>query len=309
MYSILYNLFFALKRLDRKKHSERVSRLCSKYYDLFDMYLNVVFIKRITIFKSNRSGVTKKKRKQKIVVSLTSFPARIEKVWITIETILRQSVKADEIILWLAESQFNGFDSLPEDLKKLCDRGLKIKFCDDLRSHKKYYYAFQEFRDDLVILADDDAFYPRDTIKQLMKMHEKYPEDAIGTIAQGVPEDITVPPSEWPKLREQAISSKHAQPFTGQGTLYCPNKFKDVLYNKTLISELAPLADDLWIYIVGYLSGIRVTVIPKLRSFPVVIWGTGDSSLFNINGNHGDNMNDVQWSKLVDYFKIEDHNL
>ena len=42
---------------------------------------------------------TSHKNKGKIIVSLTSFPARINRVWIVIETILRQTQKPDMIVL------------------------------------------------------------------------------------------------------------------------------------------------------------------------------------------------------------------
>ena len=42
----------------------------------------------------------------KIIVSLTSFPPRIKKIWLTIETLLRQKDKPDRIILWLSVDEF-----------------------------------------------------------------------------------------------------------------------------------------------------------------------------------------------------------
>ena len=303
MYLILYNIFFSLKRIERKKQNERFAIFCKKYYDLFDLYLNVVFVKLITIFKSSRSGITKKKRKQKVVVSLTSFPARIEKVWVTIETIFRQSVKADEVILWLADSQFDGFDSLPESLKSLCNRGLTIRFCDDLRSHKKYYYTFKDYGDDLVILMDDDTFYPKDVIKKLMRLHKKYPDDIISMLSQQVPDDLTILPSDWTYIHTFKPHSNRVQPFTGQGTLYQPNKFDHILFNKELLLKLTPYADDLWVYMIGLISGLRITVEWPRRSFSKIIWGTGESALLNKNTGEGESYNDVQWASLIEYFK------
>ena len=81
-------------------------------------------------------GLNTKKRNETYIVSFTSFPARIEDIWITIETLLRQSFKPDKIILWLAEEQFPD-KKLPESLIKLTERGLSIEYCEDLRSHKK----------------------------------------------------------------------------------------------------------------------------------------------------------------------------
>ena len=48
-------------------------------------------------------GVTTEKRDTRLIVSLTSFPARIKTVHQTINTLLRQTVKPDHIILWLSE--------------------------------------------------------------------------------------------------------------------------------------------------------------------------------------------------------------
>ena len=76
------------------------------------------------------------------VVSLTSFPMRIERIWITIESIFRQTYKPLSIILWLSKEQFpNGELDLPKGLIKMRKRGLEIKFVEgDIRSHKKYKY-------------------------------------------------------------------------------------------------------------------------------------------------------------------------
>jgi hypothetical protein len=51
---------------------------------------------------------------EKAIASLTSFPARINHTYISIECLLRQSVNPDRIILWLAEDQFpNQLNDLP----------------------------------------------------------------------------------------------------------------------------------------------------------------------------------------------------
>ena len=54
---------------------------------------------------SNRKhyGLFIGERTEKIVVSLTSFPNRISKLWMVIETILSQSIKPDKVILYLSK--------------------------------------------------------------------------------------------------------------------------------------------------------------------------------------------------------------
>src|SRR5699024_12638905 len=65
--------------------------------------------------------------------------------------LLRQTYPPDKIILWLAKEQFEGRNTLPNNLLDLEKRGLEIVFCDeDLRSHKKYYYAIKKFSKDIL---------------------------------------------------------------------------------------------------------------------------------------------------------------
>ena len=73
------------------------------------------------------SGITDKKRSPEVIVSLTSFPARINSVEKTIRTLLTQTLKPDRVILWLAEEQFhNKENDLPRQLLALKNFGLDI---------------------------------------------------------------------------------------------------------------------------------------------------------------------------------------
>lgn len=72
-------------------------------------------------------------------MSLTSYPARISKLWMVIKTLLNQKLVDNyKVILWLSENQFpKGLDSLPKSLTNLIEKGLNIRFVsDDLKSHK-----------------------------------------------------------------------------------------------------------------------------------------------------------------------------
>jgi len=87
-------------------------------------------------FQTNQLGVSKKEAGQKLIVSLTSYGKRVDDVFITIESLFQQSLKADKIILWLAEDEFT-IDSIPPTLKMAMKRGLEVNFCKDLKSYKK----------------------------------------------------------------------------------------------------------------------------------------------------------------------------
>jgi len=81
-----------------------------------------------------------------------------------------QSVRPSKVLLYLDESIQR--DTLSDDLLDLEQYGLEIRMgYEDLGSHKKYLFAFQEFPDSLIITADDDLIYPADMVESLLTAH------------------------------------------------------------------------------------------------------------------------------------------
>lgn len=46
------------------------------------------------------------KRQDGLVICMTSFPARIDYVWLVVECLLRQTIQAEDIVLYLSKKQF-----------------------------------------------------------------------------------------------------------------------------------------------------------------------------------------------------------
>lgn len=278
--------------------------------DLFSYYFGVLLNRKYPAFFEKRPvkcGINRKKRKERYVVSLTTFPARINYVHLAIETLMRQSFKADEIVLWLSREQFNEESSLPSSLLKLKDRGLTIRFCDDLRSHKKYYYAFEEYRNCNVIVVDDDMFYPLDLIKRLVKLHRKHPEAIVCESAQIIYPSITSLPTEWVVAENRAdySDSLYVQAFTGAGTLFPPRWYPDELFNTESIKKYAFTADDLWLKAMSIISGTKTVKEKKFRAFYVEIDINNNETLFSVNKSDGENLNNVAWESLCKKYKLE----
>ncbi len=302
-YDLCYRIFFLLKRLCKRFRFMRKPAQLYEYY--FSLLLNRKFV---PWFEKHpvKWGLNTKPDKEQYTVSLTSFPARINYVHIAIETIMRQKRKPDRIVLWLAESQFPE-RNLPEGLTKLEKKGLSIRWCEDLRSHKKYYYVFPEHPDSNIILADDDIFYPRDTIKRLIKLHKKYPKDIICTSAQIIAPTFGAKPSVWPsaELGKRYISCSNIQAFTGAGSLFPARWYPDELLNKEKALTLAETADDLWLKAMSLIAGVKTTMVYPPRSFPVEILIQENQTLFQENGAHGGNANDKVWQALVAEYGLD----
>ncbi len=200
--------------------------------------------------KSYQLNTTKKQGK-KLIVSLTTFPARINKVHLTIETILRQSKKPDLIILWLSGQQFESLESLPKNLLDLQKRGLIIRFVDeDIRSYKKFYYTLREYQHDDVITIDDDLFYRSDMIESLLLKAEHHPSSIIANYAHRIKYDKgdVIPYDEW----ENNQTLKDGQGYdlffgSGGGTLFRPGLLNPLVLSKEDFLSVCPFADDIWL--------------------------------------------------------------
>lgn len=187
-----------------------------------------------------------------ITVSLTSYPGRIHQVNYAIKSIMMQTMRPSRIILWLAECQFPNH-TIPSSLDKLKKLGLEIIFVpDDLRSHKKYFYALQHQKpDELVITIDDDIIYHPKTIERAFIKHIAFPNAVVCNSAHTVQFDSSHHPlsySKWGGVEDYGrYEGKILTPLTGSGCLYPYGVFKKIAFDINLIKTNAFTADDLWI--------------------------------------------------------------
>lgn len=243
-----------------------------------------------------------------VIVSLTSFPARINSVWIIIETLLRQTYKPEKIILWLSESQFESkdgksIDALPKKLVKLQRRGLEIKFGEDLRSHKKYYNTMKENPDAIVITVDDDTFYPEDLVENLLRTHAKFPNTVCCNIGHLITiEDGQIAPYiHWGSGADGCDQpSSYLVPIGCEGVLYPPGSLSKEAFNKSNIKELCPYADDLWLKAMATLNGVKAVENGPVSITYANLLSSNKNSLKAINVDQ--DMNDKQFGNILKRF-------
>jgi len=299
-----YKIYYSLPHDSRfgiaSKIINRVAaKIIKRYYD------NVLPSYFEKTAKSVGIGINKtEERERKYIVSLTSFPARINDVWISIETILRQSYKPDMVLLWLSKNQFKD-EKLPQNLLNLQDRGLTIRYInEDLRSHKKYIYALEEFPDDYIITLDDDLYYEKDLILNLVELKKKHPNCVPTNRAHKIKihSDNVEPYRKWLHNTIDALPSNLIVQTGGYGTLYTKSDlYKD--YNSIeKIKELAPCADDLWMKIMVLLGNKKLVTNTKYNKDPLVVKGTQSVKLVTQNVINGGN--DSQLKKIIAFYNI-----
>lgn len=241
-----------------------------------------------------------------VIISFTSFPARINEVWKVVETLKNQSVKPERIILWLSKEQFPDKDSVPQSLRE-CEDGLfEIRLVDgDIRSHKKYYYAMQEYPDKTVVTCDDDIYYSKDMLKSLVSTAHLFPNCIIANTTKQILFDgngVLKPYSDWDDLVTPYASDNRVQIGEG-GVLYPSDCLHELVLRKDLIAELAPLADDLWLNLMARLK--KTPVVQSNRAVLPLPIESEAPTLTSVN-NGAVNMNDVQLQKMREWLKKED---
>ena len=240
-----------------------------------------------------------------VIVSLTSFPRRINQVHLCIQSILRQKRPADKVILWLASSQFPNDSCLPKELIKLIRYGLEIKYCKDIRSYKKIFYTAQEYADKIIVTADDDTLYPENWLSSLLNEHEQYPDCVICHRAHLIQyiNGGFAPYSEWKGL---SVGVKGPDinliPIGVGGVLYPRNYFEDVVFDEKLITSICPTADDLWLKVIGFKKKIKVVKVAEDSKEWFTIRNSQEERLTDYNV--GQNKNDDEFKELVNYYKI-----
>lgn len=253
--------------------------------------------KRLPNFFDRHPADINRKRNEDVVVSLTSFPARIGIVHLTIESLLRQTELPGKILLWLSKEQFQE-EKVPERLRKLQNEIFSIRYVDgDIRSHKKFYYAFTEYPESTVITADDDVYYIPEMVSTLLETSKAFPEAVVSNITKHILFD------EGGEIRSYRLWDKEVKPYDSEdmvqigagGVLYPPHCLNENVLRKEVFLDVAPMADDLWLNMMARLNETPVVQSKKLF-LPLPI-NDETPSLKTIN-NGAENLNDKQLKKM-----------
>lgn len=243
----------------------------------------------------------------KVIISLTTFPPRMKNIWMVLESLFRQEEKPDKIILWLASSQFPSEELIDKRVLDMRKRGLEIRFCDDLRSHKKYYYTMQEYKNDIVITVDDDIYYPENLIKELLVKHKKHPKSIVCYRAHKITlteDNLIKDYKEWDHGANNYEGPDQLLMATGcGGVLYPPNCLDSEVFNVKAIKELSPDADDIWLKCMSILKGTTTVKVHPSYTNMFSTPGSSESGLAKTNVIEGHN--DIQLRKIIRRYKID----
>lgn len=244
-----------------------------------------------------------------LVVSMTSFPARLETLWLTVESIKHQNMRPSKIVLYLINEEISR-EHLPQSLAKEEDELFEIRFRDGkLRAHGKYHFAMKDFPDSIIVTVDDDMIYPPYMLNIMLECHKKNPTAVVTNRTSEIMYNIDgslKPYSEWNNqfnecdYKEGYVEKDLLIPMGVCGAMYPPHiMYKDVL-NFSLAKQLSYLADDLWLYAMTKLSNHFVIKTPMNDQEIIPIDIKNNTTLNAINCD--DNQNDVQFNNIRNYY-------
>ena len=213
-----------------------------------------------------------------------------------------QTIKPDKIILWLGNDSIGV--KLPIEIEKLKKYGLEVVYRDEnLKPHKKYYYAIQDYPNSIVITVDDDVIYSPTMIASLLKMHEKYPKAVCARrVHEIVCDQLGIANyNSWNQACQTEFRPKMNLMAVGVGgVLYPPNALDKRAFDKEMIKKVCLNADDLWLKFMEVLQETKVVWCPCLWQHPANIL-ENQSGL--CDSNVGDNRNDEYLERLSEYFQ------
>lgn len=313
--NILTTLLFGFLPIFKTKMPEKMKYKTVKKFFFFKnldshYYLELFKILKISIKNNNKFkysetkeyGLNSNPRETKLIVSLTSFPARINTVHITINTLLNQTIKPDKLILWLTESQFpNKENDLPDALLNLKDLGLEIKWSEDLKSYKKLVPALKEYPNDIIVTADDDLYYQKDWLESLYSAYLKNPNYIYTRRACSVNLKNNIFSVSPHYANENYAPTFLNQLMGGAGTLYPPNSLHSDIFNTDLIKTLIPTHDDIYFWIMAILNGKKICLIKNKDVNIYTVEGSQTSALCKTHKEIGMEA-DIAFERILEYY-------
>lgn len=266
-----------------------------------------VYVAKNKLRRAATHAVRRVGGKPRVIATLTSYPARIGTVNVAIQSLLAQTYLPDLIVLYLCKDEFPRRKAdLPVQLRAQLSHDVQVRWVDlNLKPHKKYFWAMQEFNDDIIITFDDDLIYRKELIAELMATYARYPHAIAAARTHYIVADeagAVAPYNDWPReigrKRPDMVGKPSMQLFatTGAGALYPPHIMPEATFDAEHIQALCPTADDIWMKCMQLVAGVPV-VASTPEQYLIYIPDSQEEGLLYNNIDAG--ANDQQFAATV----------
>ncbi len=241
------------------------------------------------------------RNKVNTVVSLTSTKGRLSNIFPTLYSLTAQTRKPDLIVLWLGKNgAYQG-----NLISRIRSMGIRVCFREDLGPHTKYYYAFREYKNDLVITVDDDIIYHRNMVDELYGTCQKHRDCVIARRVNRMRFDQgkrLLKYKDWIWEYRDADAPAHDLLATGVGAvLYPPLVIALICREDKDFLKVSPRADDIWLKFRELSKGVKVCAVYDSRfDHDIINRKSQRTSLASANVDGG--KNDLWIRNCMKYF-------
>lgn len=242
-----------------------------------------------------------------LIVSLTTYKPRLEDktLFKILPSLLNQKTNLKyKICITFYKDDFK---YITEDLKLyLNENNIEIiKAKENLRSHLKYFYAMQKYREYPIITVDDDCYYNEDLIQTLYDSYIKYPNYISCRRCHLITYDENgkaLPYEKWKFQYRKEIDPCFDIFATGVGGVLYPPNILDI--SNELIPKVKEIltADDIYLKYRENEFGIKVAYVPSKDKFPYTLDPSGKAtyslSLLENKVNNTDYIRKLDLKKL-----------
>ncbi|MDR0542777.1 MAG: hypothetical protein LBH19_11295 [Dysgonamonadaceae bacterium] len=239
----------------------------------------------------------KKPKVNDLIVSMTTYAPRINSFEYSILSILAGSVLPEKIYVYVPKgflSLLAGNDSF---LRPEYDKGLitLVEMERDYFCHSKYYYSVLNYghaKD--ILIGDDDVIYYKDWVKHIVESARKYPDYSVfayKALEVKVVNDKIEPFDDWPRCSKYCPGQDKLLFAEGVGgVLYKKGSLEKEALNTEKFLELAPKADDVWLWFCACLNKCKIKYISPRKKLLYVVPGSQESALWidNVIGKKTD---------------------
>lgn len=215
-------------------------------------------------------------RPERLVVSLTTVPERMDQLGPVLRSLLDQTEPADRIVLARPEVSWRSGKPYPPFAPAM--PGIDVIAATDQGPATKLLPALLAEPDAAILVVDDDVIYPADFIEQMLAWHRRLPRAAIGWRGWKIVDGAH--PKDYPHIFATAVARPEPVDILlgTWGYLVPPGAFDASVHDFSGFPPSVRFVDDVWFS--GHLAqrGVPRLVIPG-RGLPIETRASGMAAL------------------------------
>jgi hypothetical protein len=277
----------------------KASNVSAMYYRQFLYHFRV--LRNNVLWLLFRSRLYKPQNvDRRIVISLTSYPARFEYLAKTLKTLMIQTTSPNAVRVYIEEKDFPQIGP-----RLLRFRKLGVTFCPTVSGWRAATKLIPEIlrdeaKEDLILYLDDEIIYPRNLVASLVHTLDAWPDsDVVFNWGQIVPlwdaNAGCIPKySTWKTTNLVSPEKNLVVPLGVAGVLLKRASVPVEVSNFVKFQEISQSNDDLWYWFHFIQNNLKLVRSFENFESPIYWRGSQEQALWKTNIIQGENDNIIK---------------